>query len=279
MLIEKIPDAFINNNSQKMDLFVYDFKMTEEAIKTKVNLNMHMFSFLQTGIKQVHFVNDAVLVNNKQSILIKKGNYLWTELLDKSQVYYCKLFFFSDEKLREFLNKHFKQNENVEAEATEYFKIENDNYLNDYLNSLTTIMASAPTLNKELIAAKFDELLLYLIGKYGISFQNYLLSLINNETSNFEKKIENIVYSTLTIDEIAFLCNMSLSTFKRQFIKVYKASPGKWLREKRLLKAKEMLKEQKLRPSDIYFELGYNNLANFSIAFKNRFGISPSEVA
>ncbi len=72
---------------------------------------------------------------------------------------------------------------------------------------------------------------------------------------------------------------MSLSTFKRHFINEYKASPGKWLQDKRLQKAKETLELGKLTPSDIYLDFGYNNLSNFSTAFKNKFGCSPKEIS
>jgi AraC-like DNA-binding protein len=72
---------------------------------------------------------------------------------------------------------------------------------------------------------------------------------------------------------------MSLSTFKRHFIKEYKISPGKWLQDKRLQKAKETLEEGNLKPSDIYLNFGYNNLSNFSIAYKNKFGYSPNKTS
>lgn len=71
---------------------------------------------------------------------------------------------------------------------------------------------------------------------------------------------------------------MSLSTFKRHFIKEYNESPGKWFRDKRLLKAKELLANKNNTPSDVYLDLGYNNLSNFSSAFKSKFGINPSEI-
>jgi AraC-like DNA-binding protein len=72
---------------------------------------------------------------------------------------------------------------------------------------------------------------------------------------------------------------MSLSTFKRHFINEYKMSPGKWLRDKRLQKAKKTIEQGELKPSDIYLDFGYKNLSNFSIAFKNKFGYSPSEIS
>ena len=90
--------------------------------------------------------------------------------------------------------------------------------------------------------------------------------------------MESNVYSNLRLEEIAFLCNMSLSTFKRHFTSEYNEAPGKWLKDKRLQKAKELLQEGQLKASDIYLEIGYNNLSNFSIAFKNKFGISPKDI-
>ncbi|WP_062060171.1 helix-turn-helix domain-containing protein [Aquimarina longa] len=276
MAIENIPEIYLKNTIDHTDLFIYDFRMTEDVIKTKVNLNMHMFSFLQEGKKQVHFSDVAVAVNKEQSLLLKKGNCLWTELLDKEAIYFCKLLFFSDKKLKEFLKKH--TTEIIIKDKVPYFTIENDTFITSYLNSLTTINLASSVFMESMLSVKFEELMLYLINKYGASFESYLYSLISNKTSDFQKIIEKNSYTNLTLEEIAFLCNMSLSTFKRYFIKEYNVSPGKWLRHKRLLKAKELLEEGNLKSSDIYLDLGYNNLSNFSSAFKQKFGINPKDV-
>nr|WP_317132058.1 AraC family transcriptional regulator [Bizionia myxarmorum] len=132
---------------------------------------------------------------------------------------------------------------------------------------------------ENLLAVKFEELMLYLIQKYGKKFELFLQSLVVNEKSAFEKIVESKIHSNLNLEEIAFLCHMSLSTFERHFIDEYKVSPGKWLLDKRLQKAKETLEIGLLKPSDIYLDFGYSNLSNFSIAFKNKFGFNPSEVA
>ncbi len=276
MPVQNIPELYLEKSIDNTDLFIYDFKMTEDVIKTKVNLNMHMFSFLQEGKKEVHFSDVAVAVNNEQSLLLKKGNCLWTELLDKESVYFCKLLFFSDKRLKEFLEKHtteVKPNNEVP-----YFAIQNDSFISSYLNSLTTISSAPSVFMESLLSVKFEELLLYLISKYGVVFESYLYSLISKNTSELQKTIEKNTYTSLTLEEISFLCNMSLSTFKRHFINEYNVSPGKWLRDKRLVKAKELLEEGTLKSSDIYLELGYNNLSNFSAAFKNKFGVSPKSI-
>jgi len=277
MPIENIPEIYIKDNQKKSDLFVYDFKMTNDVVKSKVNLGMNMFSFLQVGKKQVHFAGTTVAVNKDQSLLLKKGNWLWTELLDTETIYYCKLFFFSEKKLKEFVEKH-TENSKIVKEETPYFIIRNDSYISSYLNSLSTISEAPTVFADNLLSVKFEELMLYLLQKYGRKFELYLHSLIIKETSPFKKIVESKIHSNLKLEEIAFLCNMSLSTFKRHFIKEYKTSPGKWLQDKRLQKAKETLEHDNLKPSDIYFDFGYNNLSNFSIAFKNKFGFNPSEI-
>ncbi len=278
MQIENIPEIYLKNKQESPDLFVYDLKMTSSLVKSKVNLGMNMFSFLQVGKKQVHFAGTAVAVNKDQSLLLKKGNWLWTELLDKEAIYYCKLFFFSEKKLKEFLDKHTEKNKKV-SEEIPYFVIRNDSYITSYLNSLTTISEAPSVFAENLLSVKFEELMLYLLQKYGEKFELYLHSLVIKETSKFKKIVESKIHSNLRLEEIAFLCNMSLSTFKRHFIKEYKVSPGKWLQDKRLQKAKETLELGVLKPSEIYLDFGYNNLSNFSIAFKNKFGVSPNQIS
>ena len=278
MPIENIPEIYIKDKEKRPDLFVYDFKMTNDVVKSKVNLGMNMFSFLQVGKKQVHFAGTAVAVNKEQSLLLKKGNWLWTELLDTEAIYYCKLFFFSETKLKEFLGKHTR-NVAIVKDEIPFFIIRNDAYITSYLNSLSTISDAPAVFMENLLSVKFEELMLYLLQKYGRKFELYLYSLIASETSPFKKIIENKIHSNLKLEEIAFLCNMSLSTFKRQFIKEYNESPGKWLQNKRLQNAKNLLEQGKLKPSDIYLDFGYNNLSNFSIAFKNKFGFNPSEIS
>ncbi len=67
MPIENIPEIYFKDKKECPDLFVYDFEMTNDVVKSKVNLGMNMFSFLQVGKKQVHFAGTLVAVNKDQS--------------------------------------------------------------------------------------------------------------------------------------------------------------------------------------------------------------------
>lgn len=277
MPIENIPEIYFQNKNTAQDIFVYDFKMTSDVVKSKVNLSMNMFSFLQVGKKQVHFAGTSVAVNKAQSLLLKKGNWLWTELLDTEAIYYCKLFFFSEKKLTDFLSKYTNDVKPYKEDAP-YFVIENDDYIAAFINSLSSNTFIDQSYSSALLSLKFEEIMLYMLNKYGDKFEIYLHSLISKEVSPFKNTVESNVHSNLKLEEIAFLCNMSLSTFKRHFTNEYKVPPGKWLQDKRLQKAKELLQGGELKASDIYLDIGYNNLSNFSTAFKNKFGVSPADI-
>ncbi|MGC1630977.1 MAG: hypothetical protein WA749_02580 [Gelidibacter sp.] len=70
--------------------------------------------------------------------MLKKGNWLWTELPETEAIYCCKLFFLYEKVLQELLEKH-STNEVIEKEIAPYFIIRNDTYLSSCLNSLSTM--------------------------------------------------------------------------------------------------------------------------------------------
>jgi len=72
------------------------------------------------------------------------------------------------------------------------------------------------------------------------------------------------------------MCNMSLSTFKRRFARLYGTSPNKWLLQKRMEQAASLLHQQE-KPSQIYHKVGYENHSSFTQSFKQVYGVTPRE--
>lgn len=82
----------------------------------------------------------------------------------------------------------------------------------------------------------------------------------------------------MTLEEFATYTGRSLATFKRDFARISDLSPEKWLIQRRLGRAYELLHTGQSRPSDVYVAVGFKNRSHFSSAFKRRFGVSPGEV-
>jgi AraC family transcriptional regulator, exoenzyme S synthesis regulatory protein ExsA len=80
----------------------------------------------------------------------------------------------------------------------------------------------------------------------------------------------------MSLEKFGYLTGRSLSTFNRDFRKIFQTTPQRWLTQKRLELAFYHLKEKNKKPSDIFMEVGFEDLSHFSFAFKKRYGFSPS---
>lgn len=78
--------------------------------------------------------------------------------------------------------------------------------------------------------------------------------------------------------QFAKMTGRSLASFKRDFEKIFNISPGHWLQKKRLDEALYLIKEKGRKPSDVYLDVGFENLSHFSRSFKQAFGKAPSMV-
>lgn len=83
----------------------------------------------------------------------------------------------------------------------------------------------------------------------------------------------------LPMERFGYLTGRSLSTFHRDFKKIFHTTPQKWLTRKRLVLAHYQMEEKKKKPVDVYLEVGFEDLSHFSFAFKKHFGYSPAELA
>jgi AraC-like DNA-binding protein len=82
----------------------------------------------------------------------------------------------------------------------------------------------------------------------------------------------------MSMEKFGYLTGRSLTTFKRDFKKAFNTTPQKWLMQKRLELAHYQLTEKKRKPTDVYFEVGFENRSHFSYAFKKHFGYPPTAV-
>jgi AraC-like DNA-binding protein len=270
-----LPDEL--NLDSSLSIEIYNYESAQEISKQQIILNKNTFSFLQEGTKEVFFDNSSYSINNSQFLLMKSGHCLMTEKLSNIQEYYRSvLFFFSNEAVLKFIRK-FELNPTSAKTYYSTYSFSYDSFIRRFVNSLLDISKLSKSIQKNILDAKFEEIMLYLIEFEGVDFLYSLISNSDNQSQKLIQTIESNKLNKLTIKELSFLCNMSVSTFKRKFEKSYAMSPIKWFQDKRLEQAAYLLKQDNKRPSDIYIEMGYENLSNFITAFKTKFGVTPKQ--
>jgi len=270
-----LPDELALNS--KLSIEVYDYESTREISKQQILLNKNTFSFLQEGTKEVFFDNSSYAINNSQFLLMKSGNCLMTEKLSNVEEYYRSvLLFFSNEDVLKFIRK-FELNAPDSKNYYSTYSFSYDVFIKRFVESLLDISKLSKKIQSRILETKFEEIMLYLVEFKGVEFLYSLISNSNNEYQKFIQTIESNQLNKLTIKELSFISNMSVSTFKREFEKHFRSTPSKWFQEKRLEHAAFLLKNNSKRPSDIFEEIGYETLSNFTQAFKLKFGLTPKQ--
>lgn len=80
------------------------------------------------------------------------------------------------------------------------------------------------------------------------------------------------------IVELAHLVGMNEYKLRLGFKELFNNTIYGYLRQKRMIKAKELIETEGLSVSEAGYMVGYSNMSHFSNAFKNEFGISPGQL-
>lgn len=153
-----------------------------------------------------------------------------------------------------------------------------DVLVDNFIQSLIPYFNEKGLIDEAFLDVKRTELLLILL-KSNPELPGILFDFSDPAKIDLEDFMNRNFKFNVSIERFAYLTGRSLSGFKRDFEKIFKATPSHWLVQKRLEEAHFLLNKKAMKPSDIYLELGFENLSHFSFAFKKLFGHPPTQTA
>lgn len=89
--------------------------------------------------------------------------------------------------------------------------------------------------------------------------------------------IEDNLSSPLSIAELSELVGLNQYKLKKSFKQQYNMTIFAYVKQQRMMKAMELLKEGELNVSEVAYEIGYINISHFSRNFKNVYGKNPKD--
>lgn len=145
--------------------------------------------------------------------------------------------------------------------------------------SINEILGKAE-FKKDYLEASFSLILLEILKIFEVKRDS---GFISDGTSQDPEKmcrtvknyIDTHLFSIGSLTEIADLCGYNYSYLSYLFRKVTGITLSDYYKSRRFESAKLMIRENKLRISEISNLLGYNSVYAFSKAFKDEFGMSP----
>lgn len=176
--------------------------------------------------------------------------------------------------------KQFYQNINIDKSPPsqqKIFSFNNHPLLQSYLASVIPYFDLQGEFPEHIASLKISE---------AISILREIDKSVDHVLANFDQpgKIDLIHFMernfmfNMPMEKLGYLTGRSLSTFNRDFKKQFNSTPQKWLTDKRLQLAYYQLSQKKKKPTEVYLEVGFEDLSHFSFAFKKKYGFAPSQL-
>jgi len=217
-------------------------------------------------------------IGKKEAIMKSCGNYIQNYLSeDNSEECEAIAIYLYPDLLKEIYKDQvpeFISNSEVQAPK----KFIGNQLIEQYMNGLSIFFEEMEEVDEELGVLKLKELIMILLrSEQYLDIQKFLSEIFSPVNLKLKEAIQNNLFNPLDIKQLAFLCNMSLSTFKREFKKVFDDTPAHYIKVKRLERAASELLCSEESISSIAYDSGFQDVSTFSSIFKDQYGSSPRE--
>ena len=239
--------------------------------------------FLYVMQGEYHSISEVSTLRAKAKdvVLLKCGSYFGQMLQSsESETYEAVAVHFYPEVLNKIYNDDFPKilKSTGNRNNLSMTGLKADQLLEKYFDSVIFYFSNPDLVTEELIILKIKELFLLLENtKNAPDIHQILSQLFSGKSYELKEIIEANIYTNLSIEELAQLCAMSLSSFKREFKKLFNESPGRYLKSKRLNRSKKLLEITDKSISEIAYECAFGDLASFSRSFRKQYGHTPTE--
>ncbi|MDB5127859.1 AraC family transcriptional regulator [Mucilaginibacter sp.] len=252
--------------------------ISKRMVEGELFIRQHVVDYIISGTSEVHFGGKSQLykagdfrfaVKNRLSKFVKQpepgGEYRSIAIcIDQDTLLELK------DQFRRGITAAGRNNDNV-------FPLKPNHLFNNYIDSLLPYLEYSQHMGGELVKAKIKEAVLVFLGT-NPELKDLLFDFSEPGKIDLQAYMDEHYQYNGDLQHFAYLTGRSLSTFKRDFEKIYHTTPSRWLLKKRLEDAHYLLKEKKVRASEVYLEVGFKDYAHFFVAFKKLFGLSPSMV-
>lgn len=247
------------------------------AISPEQFITEHFFLFLAKGTMNGYDGNKHYTLKPGESCIVRKNRLARYNKVRTDENEFEKVIFFFDELfLKNFQKKH-RINFQNQTSKDAFIKLKKDKLINSFLLSLEPYYNGSGNVNETFSNLKREELLLILLQLHP-ELSDILFDFGVPGRLDLEEFMQRNYKFNVSMERFAFLTGRSLSAFKRDFKTIFNETPNRWLIKRRLQEARFLIEEKKQRPTDIYVDLGFENLSHFSFAFKKQFGISASNL-
>ena len=180
-------------------------------------------------------------------------------------------------------NEYFDREYTPDKDGMSVFKVKNKKQLESELIELLKYFNShQDILKNEKYVGLIEDHILVTLFKHVLFFdENKIITHVDEISNKLYSSLCQSVQHDINISQICYKLKISERTAYSIFKKNYGITPNKFIFNLRLSKVDRIFRESdasKIKIANIAKEYGFNHMGNFGQRYKERFGLTPSEV-
>ena len=253
--------------------------LTEDLTHKEMYLSVPVLIYITKGEQIIYtYDGDKLTIKAGQLTLLPKDVYIVSDFIAEKSIFEALLFFVDNTLIGRlksaFIELCDAQHES-RGESIDVILLERQ--AQRYMESLKTVYSNEKN-NEKLLEIKLLELLQLIVEQPGGSaivsrLCSYPAPL---KRRNIKVFMQENVQKNLKVSDYAYLTGRSVSSFNREFKRIYNMTPNQWLIEQRLKQAQYLLLNTDMKVTEIAFDVAYENVSHFIKAYRTRYGQTPN---
>ncbi len=252
-----------------------------------MNLSRHGIGFVIKGTKYVYYGDVRQTVSAGDVFFFSNGTHYTEDVPDGNKPFEQIVFYYTPQQLSRILS-HLSINYQMKIGYTQpTFKENIREYAHASCQAWGTIKNFFMTANQyikdDLFSEdhtaeniKMTELIYLIVSQHDCCIKNKIMENVDEKKDNFEQIIYKNIFNDVSVEDLAQLSGRSMTSFKKEFRKIFCEPPHKWFIQQRLMHSRLLLISTSRSIAEIGNECTFPNTSHYIKLFKKQFGMTPA---
>lgn len=248
-------------------------------------LSRYAIGYVLRGTKYIYDGDQRVCLTRGDLFYLGIGHHYTEEIPENGQPFEQIMVYYTPTELQRILmhlnitygmditNDHRCK----ECSSRSYVAMTGWSSIRNFFTNMNNYLREEPSSHDETVEnIKMTELIYMIVSHEDSCLKSKILSNIDTVKENFEQIVYEHIFQNVSIEELACKTNRSLTSFKKEFRRIFAIPPHKWFIRQRLMQARLLLISTSLSVSEIGVECTFPNTSHFIKLFKKEYGMTPA---
>ena len=279
-----VPQSLYESNSEEINVIMADGLaciLSKTVLVNKMQcekyLSAHAIMIVLNGQMRIESHSGLeTIIGAKQMVFLPKGLYMISDIIPNETPFKALIFFFDKALIEEYIKMVVW--EDYEPACLPFLVMNQSQSIDMYLDTIIRLYENTEGNHHPITRSKLLELLhLINLTGHGKEFSHAVYCMRYKRKQSIKDLMEANYSKPLAVADYAYLSGRSISSFHRDFKRLYGLSPKKWLIDRRIEKAVQLIELGNPNILEISLDVGYKNVSHFIKAFRQKMSISPKQ--